>query len=93
MKQFNKGCIMFNKKNKAFTLIELILVLSISSAITFMSFNKFLKDQEMHQANNAGEQLKQIGSAVNSYISIKYDKLATMSNAIGNGKRLKFTIS
>lgn len=70
-------------KKRGFTLIELILVLSISSAITFMSFNKFLRDHEINQANNAGEQLKQVGNAVNSYVSVKYDKLSSLANAAG----------
>ncbi|HHG9015815.1 TPA: hypothetical protein ACPYXD_005228, partial [Enterobacter hormaechei subsp. xiangfangensis] len=42
-------------------------------------------EQEAIVARSVGQQMKQMGEAVNKYISIRYDKLATLSNAAGNG--------
>jgi hypothetical protein len=36
-------------------------------------------------ASAVGQQMKQIGEAVNGYINIRYDKLSTLSNAAGTG--------
>ena len=36
-------------------------------------------------ASTVGQQMKQIGEAVNGYINIRYDKLSTLSNAAGTG--------
>ncbi|WP_437891309.1 shufflon system plasmid conjugative transfer pilus tip adhesin PilV, partial [Phytobacter sp. V91] len=37
------------------------------------------------QAKIAGEQIRQLGEAVNSYISIRYDKLSTLTASTGTG--------
>ena len=71
------------RKKHGFTLIELILVISIAAAMSFLSFQKFMQDQEISQANAAGEQLKKVGDAVNSYVAVKYDKLSALANATG----------
>ena len=63
------GFYMIRKKN-GFTLIELILVISIAAAMSFLSFQKFMQEQEISQANAAGEQLKKVGDAVNSYVAV-----------------------
>jgi competence protein ComGC len=66
-----------------FSLIELILVLGIGSSITFLSFQQMLRKQEKTLAKSAGEQIKQIGNSVNSYIAVHYDKLSTLQNSNG----------
>lgn len=73
------------KRKKGFTLLELILVLGVGSAMSFMKFQEIKNEQENVVANAVGSQMKQVGEAVNRYISIRYDKLATLSSAIGNG--------
>lgn len=52
-----------NKPNKikGFTLIELILVISIGLLMSFISFQSLMKGQEDTQAKVAGEQIKQLG--------------------------------
>ena len=70
--------------NPGFTLIELILVISAGLIISFFSFQKMVKDQEDIQAKAVGEQIKQIGNAVNSYIAVHYDKLSSLSNSDGS---------
>ena len=66
-----------------FSLIELILVLGIGSSITFLSFQQMLRKQEDTLAKTVGEQIKQLGNSVNSYIAVHYDKLSTLQNADG----------
>ena len=68
---------------KGFTLIELILVVSIGLAITFLSFQNMLKGQEDKQAKHMGEQIKQIANAANLYITNHYDVISSMSNSSG----------
>lgn len=76
---------MLHFKNKGFTLLELVLVLGVGASITFMKFQDMVNDQEYTQAKLAGEQIKQLGEAVNKYISIRYDKISTLANAAGTG--------
>lgn len=71
-------------KKKGFTLIELMLVISIGLAISFLSFQAMIKDHENTQAKSAGEQIKKIGESVNTYIVNHYDKLSSLSNADGS---------
>ena len=72
-------------KSKGFTLLELILVLGVGSMVAFMKFQDMKNEQEAIVAKGVGQQMKQMGEAVNKYISIRYDKLAILSPAAGNG--------
>ena len=72
------------KKNRAFTLIELVLVIGAGMAISFLSFQEMLRGQEDIQSKAVGQQLKKIGDAVNIYIVNRYDLLSNLSNSIGN---------
>ncbi|MCL6381502.1 MULTISPECIES: shufflon system plasmid conjugative transfer pilus tip adhesin PilV [Pectobacterium] len=67
--------------NKGFSLLELILVLGVGTAVTFIKFQDMKKEQENIVAKAVGEQIKQMGDAVNSYINIRYDKLSTLSSS------------
>ncbi|WP_154715541.1 shufflon system plasmid conjugative transfer pilus tip adhesin PilV [Pectobacterium fontis] len=49
--------------------------------MAFMKFQDMKKDQENILANTVGAQMKQMGDAVNRYISIRYDKLSTLSSS------------
>ncbi|EAA2596838.1 shufflon system plasmid conjugative transfer pilus tip adhesin PilV [Salmonella enterica subsp. enterica] len=66
---------------KGFSLLELILALGIGTAISFIKFQDMKSEQENIIAQAVGEQIKQIGEAVNRYISIRYDKLSTLSSS------------
>ncbi|HHB8972597.1 TPA: shufflon system plasmid conjugative transfer pilus tip adhesin PilV [Klebsiella pneumoniae] len=70
---------------RGFSLLELVLVLGVGSAITFMKFQEMKSMQEQVLARTLGEQIRQIGNAVNEYVSIRYDKISTMENAAGTG--------
>jgi len=70
---------------KGFSLLELILVLGVGAMISFIKFQDMRTEQEQVLANAVGQQIKQVGEAVNGYINIRYDKIALLSNASGNG--------
>ena len=76
MKKINK---------KGFSLLELVLVLGVGAAMGFIKFQDMKIEQENVLAAAVGQQMKQVGEAVNGYINIRYDKLSTLSNAAGNG--------
>nr|WP_206428382.1 prepilin-type cleavage/methylation domain-containing protein [Pectobacterium versatile] len=62
---------MKTKSNKGFSLLEITLVLGIGTAMAFMKFQDMKSDQENIMANTVGAQMKQMGEAVNRYISIR----------------------
>lgn len=76
---------LFIDVKKGFSLLELILVLGVGTMVAFMKFQDMKNEQEQILANAVGQQMKQIGEAVNGYINIRYDRLSTLSNAAGNG--------
>ncbi|WP_200599064.1 shufflon system plasmid conjugative transfer pilus tip adhesin PilV [Klebsiella variicola] len=73
------------KVKKGFSLLELILVLGVGTMVAFMKFQDMRNEQESVLATAVGQQIKQLGEAVNGYINIRYDKLSTLSNAAGTG--------
>ncbi|MBE5212550.1 shufflon system plasmid conjugative transfer pilus tip adhesin PilV [Pectobacterium sp. A535-S3-A17] len=74
-KQFQKG----------FSLLELVLVVGVGATVGFIKFQDMKTEQENVLASAVGQQMKQMGEAVNGYINIRYDKLSTLSNAAENG--------
>ncbi|WP_263063514.1 shufflon system plasmid conjugative transfer pilus tip adhesin PilV [Dickeya dadantii] len=66
---------------KGFSLLEITLVLGIGTAMAFIKFQDMKNDQETITANTVGSQIKQIGEAANRYISIRFDKLSTLSSS------------
>ena len=72
-------------RNSGFSLLELILVLGVGVSVSFMKFQDMKNEQDNVIASAVGQQIKQMGEAVNGYINIRYDKLSTLVNAAGNG--------
>ncbi|EAM5644984.1 prepilin-type N-terminal cleavage/methylation domain-containing protein [Salmonella enterica] len=71
------------KKSQGFTLVELILTLTVIATISFLSFQTINKDFENKQAMVAGEQIRNIGTGVNNYIINHYDVLSKLENSSG----------
>ncbi|MEH0835408.1 shufflon system plasmid conjugative transfer pilus tip adhesin PilV [Pectobacterium cacticida] len=69
------------KHKKGFSLLEITLVLGVGTAMAFMKFQDMKSDQEKVMANTVGSQMKQMGEAVNRYVSIRYDKLSTLTSS------------
>ncbi|HHL0948031.1 TPA: shufflon system plasmid conjugative transfer pilus tip adhesin PilV, partial [Serratia marcescens] len=59
--------------------LELTLVLGVGTMVAFMKFQDMKASQEDFTAKTAGEQIRQIGEAVNGYINLRYDKLSTLT--------------
>ncbi|HHF8025407.1 TPA: shufflon system plasmid conjugative transfer pilus tip adhesin PilV, partial [Escherichia coli] len=57
----------------------LTLVLGVGTMVAFMKFQDMKASQEDFTAKTAGEQIRQIGEAVNGYINLRYDKLSTLT--------------
>ncbi len=72
---------MIIKKLKGFTLIELVLALGIGVMVSFIKFQDMKNEQDLMKASAAGEQIQRIGNAVNNYISLRYDKLSTLTSS------------
>lgn len=49
--------------------------------MAFMRFQDMKNEQETIIANAVGQQIKQVGEAVNGYINIRYDKLSTLTSS------------
>ncbi|WP_232487428.1 shufflon system plasmid conjugative transfer pilus tip adhesin PilV [Pectobacterium parmentieri] len=69
------------KHKKGFSLLEITLVLGVGVAMAFMKFQDMKSNQENIMTNTVGSQMKQMGEAVNRYISIRYDKLSTLTSS------------
>lgn len=69
------------KTKKGFSLLELILVLGVGTMVAFMKFQDMRNEQESVLAAAVGQQMKQLGEAVNGYINIRYDKLSTLTSS------------
>ncbi|EII5450406.1 hypothetical protein LHO48_000932 [Salmonella enterica] len=72
---------MEKKLNKGFSLLELVLVLGVGFSMGFIKLQDMRHEQENIMSQTVGNQIKQIGEAVNHYISIHYDKLATLTSS------------
>lgn len=72
------------KRKNGFTLVEIALVLGIAAFAGFVAFSQLVKTQENNKASYAGMQIKQIGEAINAYISNHYDSLSSLSNSTGS---------
>lgn len=72
---------MKKQNKKGFSLLELILVLGVGSMMAFMRFQDMKTEQETVIAKAVGQQMKQVGEAVNGYINIRYDKLSTLMSS------------
>lgn len=72
---------MKKQTKKGFSLLELTLVLGVGSMMAFMRFQDMKNEQETVMAKAVGQQMKQMGEAVNRYISIRYDKLSTLASS------------
>lgn len=65
------------RKQSGFSLIELLLVLGISIAIIALWLSSLRRDTERGQGQAAGEQMKVVGQALNAYIALRYDVIAS----------------
>ena len=71
----------YKNHKKAFSLVELVLVLGVGTMASFIKFQDMKNEQDLMKASAAGEQIQRIGYAVNNYIALRYDKLSTLTSS------------
>jgi prepilin-type N-terminal cleavage/methylation domain-containing protein len=71
------------RPRRGFTLIELILVLSVGSMIMMLSFQGMKRGTENDQARIVGQQMQEVGRAVDTYIASRYTPISQLQSAAG----------
>lgn len=89
---------LIKKNNKSgFTLIELILVLSVGMAISFLSFQSLVTQQENILSKSVGQHIKQVAESTNIYIVNHFDVLSSLKDSTSSstdpGPRICSTVS
>lgn len=58
-----------------FSLIDVLLALGVAIIISGVGLDLIRRDNESNQAKAVGEQIKSVGTALNTYVSLRYDTL------------------
>lgn len=72
------------KINRAFSLVEIMLVLVIVSMMSVLKMSEVKTEQQNRQAKALGEQVKNIAKATNSYINLNYDEIVKLKSDPSN---------
>lgn len=62
-----------NRQQAGFSLIDVLLALGVVILISGITLTGVRRTNESNQAKAVGEQIKMVGSAMNTYISLRYD--------------------
>lgn len=66
------------KRNQGgFSLIDVLLALGVAILISGITLTGIRRTNESNQASAVGEQIKGVGTALNTYVSLRYDTLVT----------------
>lgn len=65
----------FPRRSTGFSLIEMLLALGIVITISGLILTGIRRDNEGAQAKAVGEQLKLVGTALNTYVALRYDTI------------------
>lgn len=68
-------------KHVGFSLIEIMLVLTVAASMTLLKIRDISEDQENIRSRIVGEQIKSVGNAVNSYIVIRYNQISLFKSS------------
>lgn len=72
------------KKESGFSLLEVLIAISIVILLGSVQINKFKRDAEAQQAKMAGEQLLLVGKALNTYTMLMHTQLVN-AISVNNG--------
>lgn len=72
------------RQQSGFGLLEVLLAVGLTLLIGALSIDAIRTSGENHQAEAAGEQLKGVGQALNTYVAMRYDKIVTLTNIGGS---------
>ena len=64
-----------------FSLLEVLLAVSIAIALGSLQLGQIRRDTENIQARAVGEQLKMVGNALNSYITLQYGNITNLTDS------------
>lgn len=76
---------MFRRSQSGFSLLEVLLAVSIAIGIGSMHLGQIRRDTENIQTRAVGEQLRMVGNALNHYIVLNYGNLGAMSSVAAPG--------
>lgn len=71
--------------NKGFSLLEVLLAVTIAISLGSMHLGQIKRETESIQAKAVGEQLKMVGSALNSYVTLHYNQITAMTSVAAPG--------
>jgi len=72
------------RRQAGLSLLEVLLAVGLTLFIGALAIDAVRSTGETRQAEAAGEQLKGVGSAFNTYLSMRYDKIVTLTNVGGS---------
>lgn len=70
---------------KGFSLLEVLLAVSIAIALGSMQLGKIKRETESIQAKAVGEQLRMVGGALNDYVALHYNNLVDLTSVTAPG--------
>jgi hypothetical protein len=73
----------FRRRQAGLSLLEVLLALTISLGAGALYVDQIRSSTEGKQASATGQQLKEVGNALNTYVAMRFDKLVVLSN-VGN---------
>lgn len=68
-----------------FSLLEVLLAVSIAIGLGSLQLSQLRRDAEYTQANAVGQQLEDVGQALNSYVTLHYGQLTALTSVAGAG--------
>lgn len=65
-------------------LLEVLLAITVSLVVGAIAADQLRSSNEAKQATAAGDQLRLVGNALNTYVAMRYDKLVTLTSVGGS---------
>lgn len=76
---------MNSSTQKGFSLLEVLLAVTIAISLGSLQLSQMKRETENIQARAVGEQLKMVGTALNSYVALHYNQIVNMTDAAAPG--------
>lgn len=73
------------KQQKGFSLLEVLLAVTIAIALGSMQLGQIKRETESLQLKAVGEQLSMVGKALNSYVALQYHNITAGTNVVAPG--------
>lgn len=73
------------RRQGGFSLLEVLLAVTVAMVLSALQLNQLRQNTEYAQADAVGQQLKTVGSALNSYITLRYTQLSALTSVTAPG--------